>query len=59
MKITRKSDSQIMQILSQAVSGVPVFAKEIMNMAKINCEVGPVEAYQYPTLTLGPHYRLL
>ena len=35
------------------------FAKEIMNMAKINCEVSPIETYQYPTPTSRPHYSLL
>jgi dTDP-4-dehydrorhamnose reductase len=35
------------------------FAKEIMSMAKINCEVSPVEVYQYPTPVSRPHYSLL
>ena len=34
------------------------FAKEIMSMAKINCEVSPVETYQYPTPASRPHYSL-
>jgi dTDP-4-dehydrorhamnose reductase len=34
-------------------------SKEIMNMAKINCELSPVETYQYPTPASRPHYSLL
>ena len=35
------------------------FAKEIMKMAKIDCEVNPIETYQYPTPAARPHYSLL
>ncbi len=28
-------------------------------MAKINCEVSPIETYQYSTPTSRPHYSLL
>ena len=35
------------------------FAKEIMKMAKINCEVSPIGTYQYPTPASRPHYSLL
>ncbi|MEA2017365.1 MAG: dTDP-4-dehydrorhamnose reductase [Campylobacterota bacterium] len=35
------------------------FAKEIMRMAKIDCEINPIETYQYPTPAVRPHYSLL
>ncbi|MGJ0321148.1 dTDP-4-dehydrorhamnose reductase [Aliarcobacter cryaerophilus] len=35
------------------------FAKEIMKMAKLNCKVNPIEAYQYPTPAKRPHFSLL
>ena len=35
------------------------FAKEIMKMAKITCQINPIETYQYPTPASRPHYSLL
>ncbi|QKF78375.1 dTDP-4-dehydrorhamnose reductase [Arcobacter defluvii] len=35
------------------------FAKEIMEMAKLNCKINPIETYQYPTSAKRPHYSLL
>ena len=35
------------------------FAKEIMYMAKIACEVNPIETKEYPTPATRPHYSLL
>ncbi|MDX4049037.1 dTDP-4-dehydrorhamnose reductase [Aliarcobacter skirrowii] len=35
------------------------FAKEIMKMAKLNCKVKAIEAYQYPTPAKRPHFSLL
>jgi len=35
------------------------FAKEIMNMTKIDCKIYPIETYQYPTLAMRPHVSLL
>ncbi len=35
------------------------FAKEIMRMAKIACEVNPIETLAYPTPAQRPHYSLL
>ena len=35
------------------------FAKEIMRMAKIECEINPVETREYPTPAKRPHYSLL
>jgi len=35
------------------------FAKEIMRMAKIDCQINPIETKDYPTPALRPHYSLL
>jgi dTDP-4-dehydrorhamnose reductase len=35
------------------------FAKEIMKMAKINCQINPIETKDYPTPASRPHYSLL
>lgn len=35
------------------------FAKEIMKMAKLNCDINPIETFQYPTPASRPHYSLL
>jgi len=35
------------------------FAKEIMKMAKIDCDINPIETYQYPTPASRPHFSLL
>ena len=35
------------------------FAKEIMKMASIECEINPIETSEYPTPAKRPHYSLL
>ena len=35
------------------------FSKEIMKMAKIECEINPIETKDYPTPAKRPHYSLL
>ncbi|WP_457743345.1 dTDP-4-dehydrorhamnose reductase [Sulfurimonas sp.] len=35
------------------------FAKEIMRMAKIECEINPIETKEYPTPATRPYYSLL
>ncbi|MBC8236603.1 MAG: dTDP-4-dehydrorhamnose reductase [Helicobacteraceae bacterium] len=35
------------------------FAKEIMKMAKLDCQVNPIETKEYPTPAKRPHYSLL
>jgi dTDP-4-dehydrorhamnose reductase len=32
------------------------FAKEIMKMAKLPCQINPIETHQYPTPASRPHY---
>jgi dTDP-4-dehydrorhamnose reductase len=35
------------------------FSKEIMRMAKIECQINPIETSEYPTPAKRPHYSLL
>ena len=35
------------------------FAKEIMKMAKLDCQINPIETKEYPTPAKRPHYSLL
>lgn len=35
------------------------FAKEIMRMVKLTCEINPIETKEYPTPASRPHYSLL
>lgn len=35
------------------------FAKEIMRMAKLTCNINPIETKEYPTPAQRPHYSLL
>ena len=35
------------------------FSKEIMKMAKIDCQINPIETKDYPTPAQRPHYSLL
>ena len=35
------------------------FAKEIMKMAKLPCQINPIETFEYPTPAKRPHYSLL
>jgi len=35
------------------------FALSIMEIAKIDCKINPIETYQYPTPAKRPHYSLL
>ena len=35
------------------------FAKEIMKMAKIECQINPIETKEYPTPAQRPHFSLL
>jgi len=35
------------------------FAKAIMEMVEVDCQVNPIESYQYPTPAKRPHYSVL
>jgi dTDP-4-dehydrorhamnose reductase len=62
LDILPKIDNQKTQIYHYSNEGVLSwydFAKEIMKMTKIDCQINPIETYQYPTPAKRPHYSLL
>ena len=50
---------EIYHYSSEGVTSWYDFAKEIMRMAKLKCQINPIETYQYPTLAKRPHYSVL
>ncbi len=50
---------QIYHYTNEGVTSWYDFAKEIMRMAGLACEVNPLETFQYPTPARRPHYSLL
>ena len=57
-----KIDNQKVEIYHYSNEGVVSwydFAKEIMKMAKLDCNINPIETFQYPTTASRPHYSLL
>ena len=52
-------DVEIYHYANEGVLSWYDFAKEIMRMAKIECEVNPIETKEYPTPATRPHYSLL
>jgi len=62
LDILPKIDSQNVEIYNYSNEGVLSwydFAKEIMRMAKLECEINPIETKEYPTPAKRPHYSLL
>ncbi len=62
LEILPKVDNKIPEIYHYSDEGVLSwydFAKEIMKMAKLSCQINPLETYQYPTPAARPHYSLL
>lgn len=62
LDILPKIDNEKTQIYHYSNEGVLSwydFAKEIMKMAKLTCQINPIETYQYPTPAKRPHYSLL
>jgi len=62
LEILPKIDNQKVEIYHYSNEGVLSwydFAKEIMKMAKLNCQINPIEAKEYPTPASRPHYSLL
>jgi len=53
------SDVQIYNYSNEGVLSWYDFAKEIMKMAKIECQVNPIETKDYKTPATRPHYSLL
>ncbi len=55
------SESQV-KIYNYSIEGVASwydFAKEIMDIANISCQVNPIETKDYPTPAKRPHYSVL
>ncbi|MFK5938623.1 MAG: dTDP-4-dehydrorhamnose reductase [Sulfurimonas sp.] len=62
LEILPKISNEKVEIYNYSNEGVLSwydFAKEIMHMAKLKCEINPIETSQYPTLATRPHYSLL
>jgi dTDP-4-dehydrorhamnose reductase len=62
LEILPKIDNVNVEIYNYSNEGVLSwydFSKEIMRMAKLKCEVNPIETKEYPTPATRPHYSLL
>jgi len=62
LEIIPKISSDKVEIYNYSNEGVLSwydFTKEIMQMAKLNCEINPIETKEYPTPAQRPHYSLL
>jgi len=62
LDILPKIDNENIEIYNYSNEGVLSwydFAKEIMKMAKLTCEINPIETKDYPTPAKRPHYSLL
>ncbi len=53
------NNTQIYNYSNEGVLSWYDFAKEIMKMAKIECQINPIETKEYPTPAKRPHYSLL
>lgn len=62
LDILPKINNETVEIYNYSNEGVLSwydFSKEIMKMAKIDCDINPIETKDYPTPTSRPHYSLL
>ena len=62
LEILPKIENKNVEIYNYSNEGVLSwydFAKEIMHMAKLDCQVNPIETKEYPTPATRPHYSLL
>jgi len=55
----KNSDVAIYHYSNEGVLSWYDFAKEIMRMAKVECNINPIETKEYPTPATRPHYSLL
>jgi len=55
----KNTDVAIYNYSNEGVLSWYDFSKEIMRMAKIKCEINPIETKDYPTPATRPHYSLL
>ena len=58
-KLDLESSVEIYNYSNEGVLSWYDFAKEIMKMAKIECQINPIETKEYPTPAKRPHYSLL
>ncbi len=58
-ELDSESKVQIYNYSNEGVLSWYDFAKEIMHMAKLECEIYPIETKEYPTPAKRPHYSLL
>lgn len=58
-KVKPKSKFEIYNYSNEGVCSWYDFAQEIMAIAKINCNINPVETKEYPTAAVRPHYSVL
>lgn len=62
LEILSQVKSEKVEIYNYSNEGVVSwydFSKEIMRMAKIECQINPIETKEYPTPASRPHYSLL
>jgi len=54
-----QSNTEIYHYSNEGVISWYDFAKEIMNLAKINCKIVPIESFEYPLPAPRPNYSVL
>ena len=62
LEILPKIENEEVEIYNYSNEGVLSwydFAKEIMRMGKLDCQINPIETKEYPTPATRPHYSLL
>ncbi len=50
---------QIYHYSNEGVCSWYDFAKEIMDLSKLDCKVNPIETHEYPTPAIRPHFSVL
>lgn len=58
-KVKQKNKFEIYNYSNEGVCSWYDFAQEIMDIAKINCKINPIETKEYPTAAVRPHYSVL
>lgn len=58
-KIKPRNKFEIYNFSNEGVCSWYDFAQEIMDVAKINCKINPIETKDYPTAAVRPHYSVL
>jgi len=58
-EMKQSTNVQMYHYSNEGVTSWYDFAKEIMRMAKLSCQINPIETREYPTPAKRPHYSLL